>query len=64
MNSDSQLESEPSMDNSAGDGRATLGAIDIVEAFTSLRHELKLQVRSGRDLQQALDGRLQQIEQR
>lgn len=53
MNSDSQLESDP-----------LLGAIDIVEAFTSLRHELKLQVRSGRDLQQALDQRLQQIEQR
>ena len=53
MNSDSELESE-----------LLLGAIDIVEAFTSLRHELKLQVRSGRDLQQALDGRLQQIEQR
>ena len=53
MNSDSELESEP-----------LLGAIDIVEAFTSLRHELKLQVRSGRELQQALDGRLHHIEQR
>lgn len=53
MNGDSQLESDP-----------LLGALDIVEAFTSLRHELKLQVRSGRDLQQALDERLQHIEQR
>lgn len=53
MNGDSQLESDP-----------LLGALDIVEAFTSLRHELKLQVRSGRDLQQSLDERLQHIEQR
>lgn len=53
MNGDSQLESD-----------SLLGVIDIVEAFTSLRHELKLQVRSGRDLQQSLDERLQHIEQR
>ncbi|MCC6507688.1 MAG: nucleotide exchange factor GrpE [Pirellulaceae bacterium] len=43
-----------------------LGAVDIVAAFTALRHELKTQIRSGRDLQQslvdqlaALDGRWQ-----
>lgn len=53
MNGDSQLESDP-----------LLGALDIVEAFTSLRHELKSQVRTGRDLQQSLDERLQHIEQR
>lgn len=53
MNSDNQLESDP-----------LLGALDIVEAFTSLRHELKSQVRTGRDLQQSLDERLQHIEQR
>ena len=29
-----------------------LGALDIVEAFTALRQELKLQVRSGREMQQ------------
>ena len=41
-----------------------LGALDIVEAFTSLRHELKLQVRSGRELQQSLAESLQRLEQR
>ncbi len=41
-----------------------LGAVDIVEAFTALRHELKLQVRGGRELQQLLQDRLQRIEQR
>ncbi len=41
-----------------------LGAADIVEAFTALRHELKLQVRGGRDLQQSLSESLQRIEQR
>ncbi len=41
-----------------------LGAVDIVEAFTTLRHELKLQVRGGRELQQSLDQRLQQLEER
>ncbi len=38
-----------------------LGAVDIVEAFTALRHELKLQVRGGRELQHALDQRLLQL---
>lgn len=41
-----------------------LGAVDIVEAFTALRHELKLQVRGGRELQQSLSERLQRIEER
>jgi len=41
-----------------------LGAVDIVEAFTALRHELKLQVRSGRETQQALSDGLQKIEQK
>ncbi len=40
------------------------GALDIVEAFTALRHELKLQVRGGRDLHQLLVDGLQRIEQR
>lgn len=40
-----------------------LGALDIVEAFTALRHELKLQVRAGRTLQQELTESLQRIEQ-
>jgi molecular chaperone GrpE len=40
------------------------GAIDIVEAFTALRHELKLQVRGGRDLQQLLVDGLQRVEQK
>jgi hypothetical protein len=41
-----------------------LGAVDIVEAFTSLRHELKLQVRGGRELQQSLQDSLLRLEQR
>ncbi len=41
-----------------------LGALDIVEAFTALRQELKLQVRSGREAQQAFSDGLQRIEQR
>ena len=41
-----------------------LGAVDIVDAFTSLRHELKLQVRGGRELQQSLQDSLQRLEQR
>ena len=41
-----------------------LGASDIVEAFTILRHEIKLQVRNGRELQQSLQESLQRLEQR
>ncbi len=41
-----------------------LGALDIVEAFTSLRHELKLQVRGGRELQQSVLENIQRIEQK
>lgn len=41
-----------------------LGAVDIVEAFTTLRHELKLQVRGGRELQQSLNDTLHRLEQR
>lgn len=41
-----------------------LGAVDIVEAFTTLRHELKLQVRGGRELQQSLIDMIQRLEQR
>ncbi len=41
-----------------------LGAVDIVEAFTTLRHELKLQVRGGRELQQSLQDSLLRLEQR
>ncbi len=39
-----------------------LGALDIVEAFTALRHELKLQVRGGRELQQSLVTSLERLE--
>jgi len=53
MSRDSQLDSDQ-----------LLGAVDIVEAFTTLRHELKLQVRSGRELQQVIDQRLVQLENR
>ena len=41
-----------------------LGAMDIVEAFTTLRHELKLQVRGGRELQQSLQDTFIRLEQR
>ena len=41
-----------------------LGAMDIVEAFTALRHELKLQVRGGRELQQSLLDSVQRLEQK
>lgn len=37
------------------DEAGLLGAADIVAAFTALRHELKLQVRAGRDLAERLD---------
>lgn len=40
-----------------------LGANDIVEAFTALRHELKLQVRSGREMQQTLSQSLERLEE-
>lgn len=39
------------------------GAIDIVNAFVALRHELKLQVRNGRELRDATAERLGQLEQ-
>ena len=39
------------------------GAMDIVEAFTALRHELKLQVRGGRELQQSLATSVERLEQ-
>ena len=39
------------------------GAVDIVSAFTALRHELKLQVRSGADMQLLLNQRLDKLEQ-
>jgi molecular chaperone GrpE (heat shock protein) len=46
----------------AGNQPELLGAVDIVAAFTALRHELKLQVRGGRELQQEIGQRLQQME--
>ena len=45
-------------------GIELLGAMDIVEAFTALRHELKLQVRGGRELQQSLLDSVQRLEQK
>lgn len=38
------------------DESGLIGAADIVAAFTALRHELKLQVRAGRDLAAGLEG--------
>lgn len=40
-----------------------LGAVDIVEAFTGLRHELKLQVRQGRELRDVVEQFLPRLEQ-
>lgn len=42
-------------DHAPADEAGLLGAADIVAAFTALRHELKLQVRAGRDLAERLD---------
>lgn len=42
-------------DHEPVDEAGLLGAADIVAAFTALRHELKLQVRAGRDLAERLD---------
>lgn len=39
------------------------GAVDIVAAFTALRHDLKLQVRNGAEMQQSLHHRLDLLEQ-
>ena len=50
--------------DSDAQGVDLLGAVDIVEAFTALRNELKLQVRGGRELQQTLVDSLQRIDQR
>ena len=41
---------EHEADDAAAAEEGLLGATDIVEAFTALRHELKLQVRAGREL--------------
>lgn len=43
-------------DHEPADETGLLGAADIVAAFTALRHELKLQVRAGRDLAAGLEG--------
>ena len=60
----SQSNSHDAISSTADPLPELLGAVDIVEAFTVLRHELKLQVRNGRELQQSLVASLQQIEQR
>lgn len=41
---------EHEADDASAVDEGLLGATDIVEAFTALRHELKLQVRAGREL--------------
>ncbi len=45
------------------DGESLLGVVDIVQAFTALRHELKLQVRDGRELREATVDGLTRLEQ-
>lgn len=46
---------EHEADDAAAAEEGLLGATDIVEAFTALRHELKLQVRAGRELSSGLE---------
>lgn len=43
------------LDQESPDEHGLLGAADIVAAFTALRHELKLQVRAGREFADRLD---------
>ncbi|MSR26715.1 MAG: hypothetical protein EXS06_06815, partial [Planctomycetaceae bacterium] len=49
------MSSDP-IDREPEDESGLIGAADIVAEFTALRHELKLQVRAGRDLTAGLDG--------
>jgi molecular chaperone GrpE len=45
-----QKEIEPALDSLPGPPSREFGIIDLVEEFTALRHELKLQTKSGRGL--------------
>ena len=49
------MSSDP-IDHEPEDESNLVGAADIVAEFTALRHELKLQVRAGRDLTAGLEG--------
>lgn len=49
------MSSDP-IDREPEDEPGLIGAADIVAEFTALRHELKLQVRAGRDLTVGLEG--------
>jgi molecular chaperone GrpE len=49
------MSSDP-IDREPEDESGLIGAADIVAEFTALRHELKLQVRAGRDLTAGLEG--------
>ena len=49
------MSSDP-IDREPEDESNLVGAADIVAEFTALRHELKLQVRAGRDLTAGLEG--------
>jgi molecular chaperone GrpE len=49
------MSSDP-IDRQPEDESGLIGAADIVAEFTALRHELKLQVRAGRDLTAGLEG--------
>jgi len=44
------------IDHEPADESTLIGAADIVAAFTALRHELKCQIRAGRDLTAGLEG--------
>jgi molecular chaperone GrpE len=58
-----EVPSAPERPASHDEPEQRLGVLEIVEAFTALRHELKLQVRGGRDLQTELADRFQRLEQ-
>jgi molecular chaperone GrpE len=48
----------PDFESEAAAGRDEFGIIDLVEEFTALRHEVKLQTKSGRGLAQELESAL------
>ena len=52
----------PSVEAASAEHQPRFGAIDIVNAFVALRHELKLQVRNGREIRDATTERLGRLE--
>jgi molecular chaperone GrpE len=50
-------------ESGSGEPQPELGIIDLVEEFTALRHELKLQTKSGRGLLEQADAMVQALQQ-